>query len=608
MLLGVAHHVTGSIMRGCAASARAPVAPVALHRCVASHRVPAPRTPALRAARAPGTERRWCAAAAQGDNGADNFTVTTPLYYVNASPHMGSAYPTMAADAIARFHRLTGKQVKFITGTDEHGEKIAQAAEAQGLTPQEHCDGVVSSYKSLWGSLDIQYDSFIRTTDPLHETVVKQALERAWEKGDIYKASYEGFYCVGCEEYKDEGDLADGNVCPTHRTPCQHRSEENYFFKLSAYQNEIEALVSTPGFVMPESRRNEVMGWVRDGLRDFSVSRANVEWGIPVPRDPDQTVYVWFDALNGYISGLFQGSGEAPSLEGAAAQGWPASLHLIGKDILRFHAIYWPAMLLSAGMEPPQAVFGHGFLTKDGLKMGKSLGNVLDPVALVEAYGADAVRYYFLKEVPFGSDGDFSEERFRYIVNADLANGIGNLLNRSLNLVKKNCDAKAPMAAAEVPEGHPMREAVAAGAAEARRAYAEMEFGKALNAVMGIVYKGNAYIDEKAPWTALKKGTEEEAEEARGVLLSILEALRVVSVLLSPVTPTLSSRMAEQLALPALEGGPGGAAGVWDEAVLYGGPQGIKAGHEFPKPKPVFARLEGDMVTEPAATPAAAGA
>ncbi|KAG8073980.1 hypothetical protein GUJ93_ZPchr0006g45851 [Zizania palustris] len=354
-----------------------------------------------------------------------NYVLTTPLYYVNAPPHMGSAYTTIAADAIARFQRLLDKRVIFITGTDEHGEKIATSAEACGRNPKDHCDTISNSYKMLWADLDIGYDKFIRTTDPKHEAVVNDFYSRVLNSGDIYRADYEGLYCVSCEEYKDEKELMENKCCTVHLKPCVPRKEDNYFFALSKYQHQLEdLLMRNPNFVRPSHRLNEVQGWIKSGLRDFSISRASVEWGIPVPNDTKQTIYVWFDALLGYISALLD-DGEKASLQHAVEHGWPASLHLIGKDILRFHAVYWPAMLMSAGISVPDAVFGHGFLTKDGMKMGKSLGNTLEPKDLVNRFGADAVRYFFLREVEFGNDGDYSEERFINIVNAHLANTIG---------------------------------------------------------------------------------------------------------------------------------------------------------------------------------------
>jgi methionyl-tRNA synthetase len=571
----------------------------------ASGRAPAPVRGARRAAAAgPAAAAADDAAAAAGAP----FTVTTPLFYVNAPPHMGSAYPTVAADALARFQRARGARVAFVTGVDEHGEKIAAAAAARGLAPAAHCDDVVASYKSLWAALDVSYDSFVRTTERKHAALVGAVLERAWARGDIYKAAYEGRYCVECEEYKDEAEMeGPERLCPTHRRPCLPRAEENYFFALSKYQAFLEKLLeSRPDFVAPEARRNEVLGWVRAGLRDFSISRAAAPWGVPVPRDPSQTVYVWFDALNGYLSGLYGAGAAEEAAAGAAApadlaaRGWPAAVHVIGKDILRFHAIYWPAMLASAGLPPPARVFGHGFLTKDGLKMGKALGNVLDPAALVARYGADAVRFYLLREVAFGQDGDFSEERFRAVVNAGLANDVGNLLNRTLNLLAKNCGGALPVGAdAAAPEAHPLRVAAGAAAAGAAEGYAAMRFHEALEAALALSAAGNRYIDEVAPWTAFKKGGDADKAAAGAALVAVLEAVRVTAVLLAPATPAFSARVFTQLGLPAAEGGPAWAEAAWG---------GLQAGHAPAPPAPIFARLEGEWLLEPPAEGAAEAA
>jgi methionyl-tRNA synthetase len=437
----------------------------------------------------------------------------------------------------------------------------------------------------------------VRTTDPKHEALVSAVVERVWARGDIYKDSYEGWYCVDCEEYKDEAELGDGQACPVHRRPCARRGEENYFFALSRYQAQVAALLEgNPEFVAPEARRNEVMGWVKEGLRDFSISRAAVAWGIPVPRDPEQTVYVWFDALNGYLSGLY-GAGEAEAAAAAdpaelARRGWPASVHVIGKDILRFHAIYWPAMCIAAGLPPPSRVFGHGFLTKDGLKMGKSMGNVLEPAALVGAYGADAVRYYFMREVAFGQDGDFSEARFRSIVNANLANDVGNLLNRTLTLLGKNCGGALPVAAAALPAAHPLRALAAEKAPVVADAYARMRFHDACEAALTLSGRGNQLLEEVAPWTAFKKGDDAAKAEAALALVAVLEAVRIVAVLLSPVTPALSRRIYRQLGL----GDEAFEAVAWGDAA-WGG---LQQGQQTAAPEPVFTRLEGEFVTEPA--------
>lgn len=443
--------------------------------------------------------------------------------------------------------------------------------------------------------LDISYDSFIRTTSVKHEKLVQTVLNRVWENGDIYKANYKGWYCVGCEEYKDEADMDEHHNCKIHQKTCEEREEENYFFKLSKYQQQIEHLLETkPEFVMPSSRRNEVLGWVKEGLRDFSISRASVPWGIPIARDPSQTIYVWFDALNGYLSALYEDSDDASAekadsndLEG---RGWPASVHIIGKDILRFHAVYWPGMLMSAGFALPGQVFGHGFLTKDGLKMGKSLGNVLDPVALVDAYGSDAVRYYFMREVPFGQDGDFSEERFRNIVNANLANDVGNLLNRTLNLLKKNCDSTLPISASNIGEDHVLRKTAEEQVPIVEACFQNMKFHDACTAALVISGKGNQYLEEIAPWTAFKKGTDEEKQAASEALVAVIEAVRIVAVLLLPVTPGLSRKIYQQIGFTDDQW-----LGVQWKDSSWGS---LEQGSTMSKPSPVFVRFDGDMITE----------
>lgn len=488
------------------------------------------------------------AAAVTPPHAGEHKTLTTPLYYVNAPPHMGSAYPTMAVDALARFYRLAGATTTFLTGVDEHGEKIAAAAEAAGRDPQAHCDAVSSSFRELWAALAIEPDVFVRTTGESHRAVVAQFMERVWAAGHIYKSAYEGLYCTGCEEYKDPKDLTDGTVCPTHQTVCAERSEENYFFRLTAFQERLEAFhAANPHFVAPAERRNEVLGWVKAGLRDFSVSRASNPWGIPVPRDDSQTVYVWFDALLGYLSGLLR-DGDAHDLDVALSRGWPPAVHVIGKDILRFHAVYWPAMLMAAGLPDsalPNAVYGHGFLTKDGLKMGKSLGNTIEPADLVSAYGPDAVRYYFLRGVDFGRDGDFSAARFVEVVNADLANVLGNLLNRSTALLRKYAGGVTPLAAADaLPADHPVVVTAAAATTRAAAAYAELDFMGAAGALLGLATAANGHVDAVAPWAALKEepGSDRHAD-GLAACVAALEVVRIVGLGLSPITPGLATRI-----------------------------------------------------------------
>ncbi|TKY50663.1 Methionine--tRNA ligase [Spatholobus suberectus] len=488
----------------------------------------------------------FCTCADSTPPNTEPFVLTTPLYYVNAPPHMGSAYTTIAADAIARFQRLLGKKVIFITGTDEHGEKIATAAMAQGSTPPDHCDLISQSYKTLWKDLDISYDKFIRTTDGKHEAIVKEFYSRVLANGDIYRADYDGLYCVNCEEYKDEKELLDNNCCPVHLKPCVSRKEDNYFFALSKYQKALEeTLNKNLNFVQPSFRLNEVQSWIKSGLRDFSISRASVDWGIPVPDDKTQTIYVWFDALLGYISALSDDQ-EQPDLLKTVTSGWPASLHLIGKDILRFHAIYWPAMLMSAGLSLPKMVFGHGFLTKDGMKMGKSLGNTLEPNDLVNKFGTDAVRYFFLREVEFGNDGDYSEERFINIVNAHLANTIGNLLNRTLGLLKKNCQSILVVDSTMAAEGNAFKDNVEKLVDKARIHYENLSLSSACEAVLEIGNVGNSYMDQRAPWSLFKQGGT-AAEAAAKDLVIILETVRIIAIALFPVTPSLSWRIYAQL-------------------------------------------------------------
>ncbi|KAI3884883.1 hypothetical protein MKW92_026500 [Papaver armeniacum] len=513
----------------------------------------------------------------------DPFILTTPLYYVNAPPHMGSAYTTIAADAIARFQRLLGKKVIFITGTDEHGEKIATAAAASGSSPIEHCNNISQAYKCLWKDLDIAYDKFIRTTDSSHEEIVKEFYARVLASGDIYRADYEGLYCVGCEEYKDEKELFENNCCPMHLKPCEARKEDNYFFALSKYQKSLEeVLARNPDFVQPSYRLNEVQSWIKSGLRDFSISRASVDWGIPVPCDEKQTIYVWFDALLGYVSALSQEQAK-PTLQHATASGWPASLHLIGKDILRFHAVYWPAMLMSAGLSLPKMVFGHGFLTKDGMKMGKSLGNTLEPKDLVLRFGSDAVRYFFLREVELGNDGDYSEERFVNIVNAHLANTIGNLLNRTLGLLKKNCNSTLIVDSVTAAEGIALKDSVEKLVETSKEHYENLSLSLACETVLEIGNAGNLYMDERAPWSLFKKGGDASKAAAKDLVV-ILEVVRIIAVALAPVTPSLCSRIYSQL----------GYSSDQFEAITWSDTRwgGLKGGQVMAQAIPIFARIE----------------
>ena len=506
------------------------------------------------------------------------YTLTTPLYYVNDRAHLGSAYTTLACDAIARFQRLKGEQVVFITGCDEHGQKIQRTAEAAGLTPQAHCDLVSEGYRELWQRWQISNDRFIRTTDPRHRCIVEQFYARVEANGDIVEGRQQGWYCVACEEFKDDPHEASDPECAIHRKPLEWRDEVNLFFRLSRYQQQIETLIRQPGFIAPESRRREVENFVAQGLRDFSISRVNLPWGIPVPGHEGHTFYVWFDALLGYLTALLE-PGDPYSLETIVERGWPAQLHVIGKDILRFHAVYWPAMLLSAGLPLPQRVFGHGFLTREGQKMGKSLGNVLDPAVLLERCGADAVRWYLLRDIPFGDDGDFQQQRFVDLINNDLANTIGNLLNRTSSMARRWFAEAVPPAGAAAERQHPLAAAASKACLRHNQAMDTLDFRNAAEAALGLATSANGFLNDQAPWSRMKQPGQEDSVAAD--LYAVLEATRIVALLLSPLVPELSARMLAQY--------PAAAPLSWDALLQWGG---LQPGDQLPAPSPVLARLE----------------
>ena len=515
------------------------------------------------------------------------FALTTPLYYVNDLPHIGSAYPTIAADAVSRFQRLLGRPVRFVTGSDEHGQKIQRTAESLGRTPQQHCDLIVEGFKQLWERLDIRYDRFIRTTDERHHAIVKEFFQRVWENGDIYLSQQQGWYCVSCEEFKEERELLENHHCPIHpNKQVEWRDEENYFFRLSHYQEKLEQLYSEqPAFIQPDIRRNEVLSFVSQGLRDFSVSRVNFDWGFPVPVDPKHTIYVWFDALLGYITALLEPD-QDPTLENAVSRWYPFNLHIIGKDILRFHAVYFPAMLMSAGLPLPKLIFGHGFLVRDGVKMGKSTGNAIDPVALVDRYGADAFRYYFLKGIEFGRDGVFEEGRFVEMCNADLADGFGNLLNRTLGLIHKNSSGVVPEV--EISADHPLR-LVAEGLGDrVFNAYESLAFNAACEEVLALVRLGNKYINEQAPWTLYKEGKKQDAEL---VLYAVLESVRLAAYLLAPIIPRTSTAVYQQLGFN-IDFGDTHLINESSTFLKQAGWGVLQANQALQKPQPVFQKLE----------------
>lgn len=514
------------------------------------------------------------------------FTLTTPLYYVNDRAHLGSTYTTLACDAIARFHRLQGDAVLFITGCDEHGLKIQRTAETAGLTPQAHCDAISQGYRALWQRWQISNDRFVRTTDPRHRSIVEQFFTRVEANGDIVEGRQRGWYCVACEEFKDDPETATNPSCPIHQRALEWRDEMNLFFRLSRYQQEIEALVAQPGFITPVSRQKEVQNFVASGLKDFSISRVDLPWGIPVPGHPGHTFYVWFDALLGYLTALLEPDDPA-DLEIAINRGWPAALHVIGKDILRFHAVFWPAMLLSAGLELPRQVFGHGFLTREGQKMGKSLGNVLDPEALLERCGEDPVRWYLLRDIPFGEDGDFQQQRFSDLVNNDLANTIGNLLNRTSSMARKWFDDAVPDPGGGGGEEAPLARAAVAAGQHVDAALAKLDFRDAAETILQLAIQANGYLNDCAPWKQMK--LEGQRQQVATDLYLVLETCRWVAVLLAPLLPALSARMLEQLNQPLLASDAEAPPGAWPAARRWGL---LQAGTPLPQPVPVLQRLE----------------
>ena len=470
-----------------------------------------------------------------------SFYVTTPIYYVNAAPHLGHAYTTIAADVMARHHRQRGEEVFFLTGTDEHGEPVADAAHALGIEPQELADRNAERFRSLAPQLHASNDFFIRTTDPQHEAIVQQVLARVRENGYVYEGTYEGWYCPRCADFKADNEIDEGNRCPIHHVVLTREQEDNYFFKLSAFQERLERLYDErEDFVAPRTRYNEALSFIRSGLRDVPLTRHKLTGGVQVPWDPEHVFYVWFDALLNYYSALSYAPAPAgmPAADGSLTERlWPASYHLIGKDILRFHAVYWPALLMAAELELPEHVFVHGFLLMDGEKMSKSLGNVLDPFAVIERYGADALRFYLLRDVPFGQDGSVSTAAFELRYESELANELGNLASRTIAMVHRYRDGVAPAVALD-----PELDGDFAGlAGEVRWLIDRAELTGALEVIWQRVRRLNRYVEECAPWQLAKD--EGRAQELDRVLCTLLGGLRVLGVLLHPYLPASTDRL-----------------------------------------------------------------
>jgi methionyl-tRNA synthetase len=466
------------------------------------------------------------------------YYLTTPIYYANDAPHLGHAYATVAADAIARYQRLHGRDVFLLTGTDEHGVNIERIAAQRGITPKEQVDGIAASFRALWSQLDITYDGFVRTTDPAHRRAVLELWQRLQASGDLYRGVYEGQYCPRCEAYYQPDELV-GQNCPVHGLPCDQVREENWFFRLSRYQDQLEQLVRDTDFVQPESRRNEVLGALAEGLRDFSASRRLVRWGIPVPDSTDEVIYVWVDALANYLTGV--GFPDDPA---TFERYWPADLHLVGKEIIRFHCLYWPALLLSAGLPLPRQVFAHGWLTKDRHKISKTTGNTVDPSELAAEFGSDAVRYYFLRAIAFGQDGDYTRSALVARYNAELANDFGNLVQRATALASRNAVPASVDGNLTAPEAT-LRTQANVLAEHVSAAFAGLALDEAVTAIGEFVNQANRYAQLTAPWELAKAGS---GQRLAVVLDHLVEAARLAAWYYAPIIPRAAAEAHRRLA------------------------------------------------------------
>jgi len=502
------------------------------------------------------------------------FYVTTPIYYVTDAPHVGTAYTTVNADALARWHRLCGDEVLFLTGTDEHGQKVFDAAQAHGVTPQAWADQTAQRFFDAWKLLDITYDDFIRTSEPRHTVAVQAFLSRIYENGYLYKDTYRGPYCVACEDYYTPEQLVDG-LCPVHHRPVVEMSEENWFFRLSAFEDRLLAYFAEhPDFTTPPTKRNEALGFIKSGLRDISITRTSITWGVPVPWDEGHVFYVWYDALINYLTAIGFGVDDE-----MVAHWWPYSHHIMAKEIIRFHAVWWPAMCMAAGIDPPHHVLVHGWLLVGGEKLGKTMGasgaiqlTEISPASLVADYGVDAVRYYLLRETPLGNDGEFSLEAMTARYNTDLANNLGNLVARVATVVGSKCGGVGPAA----PAASALRELAGATLAEAAAAWANFAPHLALESSWRLIAGANAHLEANAPWKM------EPSAELDAVMGDALEALRVVSILIAPAMPATSAEVRRRIGLdPELPDG------AWTTATT----DAYRGGVRVEKGEPLFPRI-----------------